>query len=480
VSTFSATRTGRLGSLVGIVVAGTLAACLALMLAREPPSPAFVATVVVGAGAVLALAVARYELTIALGFLLLGVVRVEPAPSDALLAGVMAVALASGRFDLRRVPGSMLALLGVLLALNLVSATAAVDFGKALRFFAITLYLFVFAVWLATYLHTAERMRRVIGAYVAGAVAAAALSVLALLAPIPGHELLTGAGRAQGLFKDPNVFGPFLIPAALILLEEALRPRTLGLRRTTSAVLLAVLMLGILFAYSRAAWLNLGVALVVTLVVLSLRANAGRAAAGALALVAVVGGVTAGAIVLTGSADFLQERAQVQAYDSARFGAQRTGVELASEHPLGVGPGQFELVQPLSAHSVYVRVLAEQGVPGLATLVLLLAGTLVLAARNAAAGRDAHGVGSAVLLGAWCGLLANSAFVDTLHWRHLWLVAALIWVAAVSVHGGSGALSGEPPSWASRSRGPGSRRRPRAGASGLESAAARRGPEARP
>ena len=62
---------------------------------------------------------------------------------------------------------------------------------------------------------------------------------------------------------------------------------------------------------------------------------------------------------------------------------------------------------------------------------LLLAYTLVLAARNAVAGRDTFGVGSAALLGAWCGLLANSAFVDTLHWRHLWLVAALIWVAAM-------------------------------------------------
>jgi hypothetical protein len=41
-------------------------------------------------------------------------------------------------------------------------------------------------------------------------------------------------------------------------------------------------------------------------------------------------------------------------------------------------------------------------------------------------------VGSAAALGAWCGLLANSAFVDTLHWRHLWLVAALVWVAALT------------------------------------------------
>ena len=165
-------------------------------------------------------------------------------------------------------------------------------------------------------------------------------------------------------------------------------------------------------------------------VVLCLRTGSGRAAGAALALVAVVAVCAGAAVMLTGSESFLQERAQVQTYDTARFSAQRTGIQLASEHPLGVGPGQFEIAQPVSAHSIYIRVLAEQGVLGLLTLVALLAGTLVLAARNAITGRDAYGVGSAVLLGAWCGLLANSAFVDTLHWRHLWLVAALIWVAA--------------------------------------------------
>ena len=46
---------------------------------------------------------------------------------------------------------------------------------------------------------------------------------------------------------------------------------------------------------------------------------------------------------------------------------------------------------------------------------------------NAIAGRDTYGIGSAALLGAWCGLLVNSFVIDTLHWRHLWVVAALIW-----------------------------------------------------
>jgi O-antigen ligase len=373
------------------------------------------------------------ELTIALGFLLLGVVRVEPAPSDILLALVAALAVASGSVDLRRVPGSMLTLVIVLLVLNLLSMTAAVDLGDALRFFAITLYLAVIAVWLTTYLQSADRMRLVVGAYIAGAVIFATLAVLALFVPYPGHDTLAGesATRATGLFKDPNVFGPFLIPAALILLEESLHPRLLRLRRPVMVAMLAVLVLGVMFAYSRAAWLNLAVAVVVMLGVMAMREDAGRRAATALALVAAVGVVGGAAIVLTGSTQFLEQRAQVQSYDTQRFTAQRTGVKLAEEHTLGVGPGQFEQDTPVSAHSIYIRVLAEQGVLGLAALVALLGGTLALAIGNAVAGRDAFGVGSAVLLGAWCGLLANSAFVDTLHWRHLWLVAALIWVAAV-------------------------------------------------
>lgn len=53
---------------------------------------------------VLALAVARYEAAVVLGFLLFAVVRVEPAPSDVIFAVVIVVAVATGRFRLRDVP----------------------------------------------------------------------------------------------------------------------------------------------------------------------------------------------------------------------------------------------------------------------------------------------------------------------------------------------------------------------------------------
>jgi multisubunit Na+/H+ antiporter MnhE subunit len=56
----------------------------------------------------------------------------------------------------------------------------------------------------------------------------------------------------------------------------------------------------------------------------------------------------------------------------------------------------------------------------------------VTAVRFAKRDGDISGLGSGALLGAWVGLIANSFFIDTLHWRHLWIVAALIWYGATT------------------------------------------------
>jgi O-antigen ligase len=226
------------------------------------------------------------------------------------------------------------------------------------------------------------------------------------------------------------VFGPFLVPALVILVDELLTPRLLRIGARTKAVGLVVLVLGVFLSYSRAAWLNLVVALLVMLLVYSLRRGAARRLTALLALLLVAATVVTAVVAVTGSASFLEERARLQAYDAQRFGTQRSLLALAQTNPLGIGPGQVDAVSSLSAHSTYVRALAEQGPLGLLTLAALLAVTLGLAARNVVRGSDTFGIGSAALLAAWCGLLVNSAFVDTLHWRHLWLVAALVWVGA--------------------------------------------------
>ena len=416
---------------VGVAAAvAAVAPALVLVLYRYPPTTLATAGFAAALLAALALALLVPELTVALGIFLLAAVRFEPAPSDLLFAVLIAIGLVTGRIDLRRVPAAGGLLVAAFLALNLVSAVDVVDPGRAAAFFSITLYVATFGLWLATFVDSRRATGLIVRAYVAAAVLSAVLSTLTLLHLAPGHHLLTRIGREEGLFKDPNVYGPFLVPAALIVIEELLSPRLLRLRRSAKLFAFFALTVGVVFSYSRAAWLNLAVGLIVMLVVLALRSHGGRYAARAFAAVLLVGVAVTAVVAFTGSGRFLEDRAGIQSYDSTRFGAQSESIGWAERYPFGIGPGQFERYAGISVHSTYARALAEEGVPGLLVIAALMFATWGWAAGNAVRGRDTYGIGSAALLGAWCGIIVNSVFVDTLHWRHLWLVAALVWAGA--------------------------------------------------
>ena len=81
----------------------------------------------------------------------------------------------------------------------------------------------------------------------------------------PGAEELVLNERARALFEDPNVYGPFLVPIALIMIEETMQPRLLRSRRSLKLLALLVLMIGLLFSYSRGAWINFAIGAVVML-----------------------------------------------------------------------------------------------------------------------------------------------------------------------------------------------------------------------
>jgi O-antigen ligase len=416
--------------LVPLMLFGAL---VAFVLTGHPPPSV---RLIVGGGiallGVLALAITRFDSAVFLGFLLMSIVWVQPGPPDIVFAVVFAVAVASGRMRLRRLPMSVGILVAGFVFLNILSATFVIDPPAAERYFGITLYLAIFSIWLAGYLDSAQRARRVlVGLLVTGVITGGA-ACLALYVPgVPLANRLTGAQRAQGLFHDPNIFGPFMALLAFFVLEELLQPRLLRIHRFWKFAMLVVLGSGVLFSFSRAAWLNAAVGVFAMLVVFALRHGGGQRAM--MILVTLLAALAALAVFVSvsGSATFLSDRARLQSYDTSRFSAQETGLRLVATYPFGVGPGQFESYVTISAHSAYVRALAEQGVLGLATILALIVATLVFAGRNAVIGRDTYGIGSAALLGAWCGLVANSAFVDTLHWRHLWLVAALIWAGTM-------------------------------------------------
>lgn len=437
---FASTRSGDFGGLltalgVAAVVGGgvLVAAVLVIMLDQTQLTAPLVLVGGVAMVAFVLLVVTRLDTAVTIAVALGAVVFVEPSPTDLAFVVILVVATVTGRLKLAEAPAPARIFVAALLVLNLVSMVDAFDVVVALRFAFITTYLAIMGLWMATWVDSERRARLVVLAWLWVGLFSAVIGIIAFNVPVPFRELLLSNQdtRVRGLFKDPNVFGPFLVPIAVIVLEQRIRPRILHLSSFWSAVVVSVLTLGVLFSFSRASWLNMCLAVGVMLLASALTRRGGARAAKTLISLLVVAVVAFGALAATGQLDFLQSRAKLQNYDSDRFSAQHAGYELGWEYPVGVGPGQFQFHHNIEAHSTFVRTLAEQGFGGVIAWIAIALSTLVLAARNALRGVDTYGIGASALLGAWCGLLLNSAVVDTLHWRHLWLVAALIWAGAM-------------------------------------------------
>lgn len=380
--------------------------------------------------AVVLFSIAKPAAVFVAGFVLLAAVWTNPAPVDVVFAVLMLVTVTRPQ-PFARVPPLIGLGLGLFGVLSVASMLNVFDLGRALSFELITLYLIVLGVWLSGMFVDESLTRAALKAYVVAAAASALLALAALELRFPGSSsLLYDDQRPKALFKDPNVLGPFLVPAAAIMLEETIRPRLFCWRWPRSLALLAILSAGAVFSFSRAGWLNLGIALATVVGVYAARRRGFERALRSLAAIALTAIFGIGLLSITGSLDFLESRSTLTSYDQQRFGAQSEALAQAGEHVLGFGPGQSEVQLDLSTHSLYARVVYEQGFLGATLLALILGATLLAAGELAARDRDLHGLGSAALLGAWLGLLANSFFIDTLHWRHLWIVAALIWCTA--------------------------------------------------
>jgi O-antigen ligase len=422
-------RAAGTAGLLGLGALFTLLLTLALW-ASEPPAKLVVAAGV-GLVSITALAIWDENAAVFLAAALLAVVRVEPAPTDAVFLIVIALAAASGRLAPTRAPAPVLVFLGSYLTLNLLAATQAVHFGHAIKFSFTTFYLAALALWLTGWVVSRVRARVIVLGYLVACALSALLGVGALYGPVPGRATFVYADtRALALFKDPNVLGSFLVFGALILAEELLRPSLLRARPRTKWALFLLLVLGVVFSYSRAAWGSLALGLVAIAGVYALRRGGGRRAFALLGSMILAGLVALVILSVTGQLAFLEQRAQTQGYDSQRFEAQHFAIQLAEKHPLGVGPGQFESYSTVSVHETYLRALSELGVLGLVLVAALLLTTLAYALRNAVRGIDTYGLGSATLLGTWLGLIGSGFVIDTLHWRHLWVAAALVWAGA--------------------------------------------------
>jgi O-antigen ligase len=377
------------------------------------------------------------------GMVLLSIGRIQPVtPADGALGICMLLTLVGPlRFRPTMPAGSALAL--ALFALGTVlSLSEARDTAQALSFEVHTLFFVLLAVWLTSALRMPGWTRAAMRWYVTGAVATAALGVLAWVVHYPGSDLLVYANgkRIQGLYLDPNAFGPYLVPAAVICLEDIMRPRLLRWRPSLVLCSFITLGLAIVLSFSRAATANLALACVVTIVVYALRSGRRKALVRGVAILLACAVCAAGALVQTGAISVLQQRAQTQGYDSERFSTQALALDKGSTRLLGYGPGAVQTELSLNTHSTFVWSLFENGIVGLAALLMLVFSTAAAAWRSARLDLAREGLGSAALLGCWIGLSFNGLVVDTYHYRILWLLAALVWVVASIPTSGAAAM----------------------------------------
>jgi hypothetical protein len=298
-----------------------------------------------------------------------------------------------------------------------------------------SLYLFVTVIFFTIFFseRSVDRGTVCLKAFTAGAVVSAIVGIIGYL-DIGGLAavLTTVESRVSGTFKDPNVFGSYLILAAVYLLQLLL----LGTTRRTLLTMgsLFLVLIGVFISYSRGSWgATLGAMLIMGMVgywTADSRAMQRRivkmsglaVALGIFAMVAALSDETVRNF-------FLQRAAVTQEYDegvTGRFGNQMRSLPMLVERPEGFGPLRYRLIFDLEPHNSYIGAFANDGwIGGFAWLALVLTSCFVgfrLMIRRSPVQRLAQVFAPSLFV-----LLMQGFQIDIDHWRQVFLCFGAVW-----------------------------------------------------
>jgi len=370
-----------------------------------------------------------------------GIVYWEPAPYDALMIGAIVLLPVVGLAPLTRGLAVYLMLLCGIVAGGYIATTQAGTLGVPVTHVTITLYLALSSVVIAAFVahNPGPHVRLIMSAYMVAALVAATAALIGYFDIIPGlYDVFTEFGRARGTFKDPNVLGAFLVPALLYAFNVVLTARVA--RAALWSIAIPLLLFGTLLSVSRGAWLNLAVSLLVYSAFIFLTAATNRERIKLIISMVLAGvcavGILAAAQSIPEVAEIVGERASLeQSYDvgpEGRFGGQEKAADLVATHPLGIGALEFGRVyHHEDVHQVYLNMYLNTGWIGGTLYLFLVLITLVLGLKLVLGDRCGDGV-SAVLVAAFFGMALEGAVIDTDHWRHFYLIMAMVWGMALA------------------------------------------------
>lgn len=324
--------------------------------------------------------------------------------------------------------------------LNLSQLLLINSWETGLYFTGISIYVISLCFFFASSIKNLDDWREARNYYLAAVVVTSliliVLGIFGLLGGAGGLMELYVGSRVMGFFKDPNVAGPFVVTGALFAVSQLI----FNQRRSISALafMFVITIFSVILTFSRGAIVNLLSGMLV-IYIIALFAHRGLRFTifGLISVLPVLYLFNYFVMSFEQASRFMS----IPAYDLSRIAVWKEGIRLFMEHPWGIGPGQFESysqiyeksivgqTQRMAAHSLYVRVLAENGALGFTVLVLAYASIYHLCIKairiSAHSGMDELS-NAAWLASSFTGIVIESIFVDTLHWRHVWIIAGLI------------------------------------------------------
>ncbi len=365
-----------------------------------------------------------------------GFVFSEPAPVDALTIALIVLLPVVGLVVFNPMLIAYFSLWTVAGASAVLAATLSLDLGLTLTHVGVTLYLTLASVVFAGFIakSPSAHSELILKAWTWAAVAAAGSGLIGYFGLLPGaYDLFTKFGRASGTFKDPNVFGPFLVTPLIYMVHVALNRA--WHRMLAPLALAGMLMLAVLLSFSRGAWMNLAVALSIFGYLTLLTSRRAITRVKLMALLA--GGMLFTAALLTAAlstdtiSDLLMQRSTLEMeYDTGtegRFGGQQKAIGLIAEHPLGLGALEFgERFHPEEVHNVYLSIVLNAGWLGGGVYWILVGLTAALGFRHALKATPTQ----PLFLIVYAAFIANAlegVIIDSDHWRHFYLLAAMVW-----------------------------------------------------
>jgi O-antigen ligase len=373
----------------------------------------------------------------------------EPSPGDIGIALLALVGFIFGKLSWKNIPVLPVALLSLFVTSNLVSLCFAIDVPYAASFALITAFMLTF--WFFT-LGVATKfeergVRTIMSAYTTGGMLSAGFGLLAyfgflsrMSSSLPvihtlqlDETLLYFGQRMRGFFKDPNVFGPYMVVIAAYALCQLQSLRNSMAQKICWTAACLIASLSVLLSFSRAAWVNYVITLAIVAALNTLTSHRQNRSRRSVITLLIVGAFVATAVgyALTSHQvnEIAVDRSEKQSYDEDRFIKQVEALELGLTNPLGIGPGQSQLVLSYNPHSLPLGLFAENGVVGVLSVMAFVVGTLIRSFLLSLRATNQFQRSIFILVtAAIAGTLLNSLVIDPIHWRHFWFLLALGWM----------------------------------------------------